>query len=215
MKETKKKTTLLAANDTSKLRPSNISDCINETPSNKLDPHDTNTMKNEIATVKNSNDTVASFEIKLVYQNATQSSTDLTPYRPDDASLDSKNATFRVLDNCLKQSLNDVARRQPNRGQVFKFLKNKARYNERAAPRDNEIDDYEGYRTRISPTNEFRRYAAAFSTDAPFAKRAWMWGSNGFRTNLRKSRKRGKSDANVNENLRQFYGGEKNEAMMK
>lgn len=215
VKETKKKIILLATNDTSKLRPSNISDFINETLNNNVDSHDSNTTRNEIATIKNSsssNDSDVPFEIRLIYQNATQSSTDLIPYRTDDASLNSKNVTFRVLDNCLKQSLNDVARRQPNRGQVFELLKNKAKYIERATLRGNKIDDYEEYRTRISP-NEFWRYT--FSTDAPFAKRPRMWGSNGFRTSLRKSRKRAKPDTNVNENLRQFYGVEKNEAMMK
>ncbi|XP_029169522.1 uncharacterized protein LOC114939395 [Nylanderia fulva] len=217
MKETKKTALSSAADDTSKLLPSNIS-WINETFNNNVDPYDSSTTRTDTTTVKNcSSSSVVPFEIRLKYENVTQSPTDLTSNRPENTSLIPRNFTFKILDNCLKQSLNDIARRQPNRGQVFEFLKNKAKYSERAAPRENEIDDYEGYRTRISsPTNEFWRYASAFSTDAPFAKRAYrMWGSNRFRTSLRKSRKRAKSDVNVNENLRQFYGVEKNEAMMK
>lgn len=176
----------------------------------------------EITTIENSTNssdtnTIVPFEIKLRYQNVT-SSTDLTPYRSSDA-FNAKNTTPKILDNCLKQSLNDIARRQPNRSQVFEILRNKAKYTERAAR--NKIDDYGKYRTKISPpTNEFWRYVT-FPTDAPLtipgvAKRVYrMRRLNGFRTSLRKSRKRVKSDGNVNENLRQFYDIEKNEVGVK
>lgn len=175
----------------------------------------------EITTIENSSNssdtnTIVPFEIKLRYQNV-MSSTDLTPY-PSDA-FKAKNTTFKILDNCLKQSLNDIARRQPNRSQVFQILRNKAKHTERAAR--NEIDDYEKYRTKISPaTNEFWRYVT-FPTDAPLtipgvAKRVYrMRRLNGFRTSLRKSRKRAKPDGNVNENLKQFYDVEKNEVGVK
>ncbi|KMQ89598.1 hypothetical protein RF55_10755 [Lasius niger] len=237
MKETK--TTVSAADDINKLRCSNSSDLINETSSNNIDLHDpqsfpttvsvendasrveSNTIRIEVATVKNSSssndaNSVVPFEIKLRHQNVTSSSTDLTPNRSSDASLNAKNVTFKVLDNCLKQSLNDIARRQPNRSQVFEILKNKAKHTERAARKGNEIDDYERYRTKISsPTNEFWRNVT-FPTDAPFTKRTYRrWGLNGFRTSLRKSRKRAKSDVNADEKLRQFYGVEKNEAGLK
>jgi len=185
----------------------------------KVESHTTGIEITTIENFTNSSDTntIVPFEIKLRYQNVT-SSTDLTPYRSSDA-FNAKNTTPKILDNCLKQSLNDIARRQPNRSQVFEILRNKAKYTERAAR--NEIDDYGKYRTKISPpTNEFWRYVT-FPTDAPLtipgvAKRVYrMRRLNGFRTSLRKSRKRAKSDGNVNENLRQFYDIEKNEVGVK
>lgn len=171
----------------------------------------------EITTIENSSNssdtnTTVPFEIKLRYQNV-MSSSDLTPYRPSVAS-NAKNTTYKILDNCLKQSLNDIARKQSNRSRVFQILRNKAKHTERAAR--NEIDDYDRYRTKISPpTNEFWRYVT-FPTDAPptipgVANRAYrMRRLNGFRTSLRKSRKRAKSDGNVNESLKQFYDVEEN-----
>ncbi|KAM0729461.1 hypothetical protein ACS0PU_003338 [Formica fusca] len=243
-KSLRKETKTVVSDDVDKLMlSSNNSDWINETSSNDVTLYDSHpqsfpitvlveddrsrvesTTGIEIATAENfssSSDanSVVPFEIKLRYQNVT-SSTDLTPYRSSDA-LNAKNATFKVLDNCLKQSLNDIARKQPNRSQVFEILRNKAKYTERAARTGNEIDDYGKYRTKISPPmNEFWRYVT-FPTDAPptipgVAKRVHrMRRLNGFRTSLRKSRKHAKLDGDINENLRQFYGVEKNEAGVK
>lgn len=237
----RKETKTTVSDDADKQFSSNNSDWINETSSNDVALHDSyphsfpitvpirndqsrmesHTAGIEMATAESfssSSDanSVAPFEMKLRYQNVT-SSTDLTPYRTSEA-LNAKNATFKVLDNCLKQSLNDIARRQPNHRQVFEILRNKAKYTERAARTGNEIDDYGKYRTKISlPTNEFWRYVTfpkdASPTIAGVAKRVHrMRRLNGFRTSLRKSRKHAKSDGDINENLRQFYGVEKNEA---
>ncbi|XP_070166725.1 uncharacterized protein [Polyergus mexicanus] len=242
-KSLRKETKTIVSDDVDKLMlSSNNSDWINETWSNDVALHDSqsfpitvpvendhsrvesHTMGIEIATAENfssSSDanSVVPFEIRLRYQKVA-SSTDLMPYRSGNA-LNAKNATFKVHDNCLKQSLNDIARKQPNRSQVFEILRNKAKYTERAARTGNEIDDYGKYRTKISPsTNEFWRYVT-FPTNAPatipgVAKRVHrMRRLNGFRTSLRKSRKHAKSDGDVHENLRQFYGVEKNEAGVK
>ncbi|KAL6446935.1 hypothetical protein ACFW04_001375 [Cataglyphis niger] len=238
-KSLRKETKTTVSDDADKQFNSSNSDWINETSSNDVALHDsypqsfpiTVPVKNdhsrveshtagiEIATAESFSSTaVVPFEIKLRYQNVT-SSTDLAPYRT--SGENAKNATFKVLDNCLKQSLNDIARRQPNHGQVFEILRNKAKYTERAARTGNEIDDYGKYRTKISlPANEFWRYVT-FPTDASptipgVAKRVHrMRRLNGFRTSLRKSRKHAKSDGDINENLRQFYGVEKNEAGVK
>ncbi|XP_072747835.1 uncharacterized protein [Anoplolepis gracilipes] len=227
--------------DAEKLCCSNNSDWMNESSSNNVALHDSHPQSFltivpvetdhsrieshitgiEIATIENSSsssDTNSDvpFKIKLGYQDVT-SSTDLTPYSSSDA-VKAKNATFKVLDNCLKQSLNDIARRQSNRTQIFEILRNKAKYTERAVRTGIEIDDYEKYRTKISPpTNEFWKYVT-FPTDSPLTisgigKRVYRL--NEFKKSLRKSRKRAKSDGNVNENLRQFYGVEKNEAGVK
>ncbi|XP_050464056.1 uncharacterized protein LOC126858071 [Cataglyphis hispanica] len=232
-----KETETTVSDDADKQFSSSNSDWINETSSNDVALHDsypqsfpiTVSVKNDHSRIESQTaesfsssshaNSVVPFEIKLRYQNVT-SPTDLTPYRTSEA-LNARNATFKVLDNCLKQSLNDIARRQPNHRQVFEILRNKAKYMERAARTGNEIDDYGKYRTKISlPTNEFWRYVT-FPTDASptipgVAKRVHrMRRLNGFRTSLRKSRKHAKSDGDINENLRQFYGVEKNEAGVK
>ncbi|XP_018346844.1 PREDICTED: uncharacterized protein LOC108751258, partial [Trachymyrmex septentrionalis] len=167
----------------------------------------------EIATMKNlssPNGTITFVPSDATRQNVTSSSDlDITTitYHRDDA----KKAAMRILGNCLKQSLKNVTRRQP-RNKIFEIVKNKAKSIE-----DNEIGDRKRDRTviRISPPiNEFWRYVT-FPTKSPLtiasvAPAYRMRGLSGFRTGLKKSRKRVKLNNDIYESFRQFYGANKN-----
>jgi len=162
----------------------------------------------EIATVKNllsPNGTITFAPSDATRRNVTSSSdldTTIT-YHQDDA----KKVAMRILGNCLKQSLKNVTRRQSN-SKIFEIVKNKAKCIE--------IDDCKRDRIiRISPPiNEFWRYVT-FPTKSPLtiasvAPAYRMRELSGFRTGLRKSRKRVKLNNDIYESFRQFYGANKN-----
>lgn len=170
----------------------------------------------EIATMKNLSSpdgTTTVVPPTATRQNVT-SSIDLgaaTTYYPGSA----KKAAFRILGNCLKQSLKDLARQRPS-SKVFEIVKNKAKYT--AALKGNEIDDRGGDRAVIRmspPMNEFWRYVM-LPTRAPLtvasnAPAYRMRGLSGFRTDPRRSRKNARLNSDIYESFRRFYGVDKNE----
>lgn len=129
-------------------------------------------------------------------------------------SGNAKKAALKVLGNCLKYSLKDVARQSS--GKVFE--KDKTRYTERAARKDKEIGDRaRDHRAviKISPsTNEFWRYVT-FPTRAPLNVGSVAPGYrvrlSGLRAGPRKSRKRMKLNNDIYESFRRFYGVGRNE----
>lgn len=129
---------------------------------------------------------------------------------------DLKRAALKILGNCLKHSLKDVARR-PSR-KVFEIVKDKAKYIERTARKLNEIDARGRNRTviRISPsTNEFWRYVT-FPTRTPLtaasiAPAYRMRKLGGLKMGSWKLRKRTKLNNEIYESFRRFYDVGKNE----
>lgn len=136
-----------------------------------------------------------------------------TAYYPGNA----RKAALKVLGNCLKQSLKDIVRRQPD-GKVFEIAKDKARHSERATRKGNEIDNRTVLRI-TPPTNEFWRYVT-FPTKAPAATSIVapayrMRELSRYRTGQRKPRKRVKLNNDLYESFRRFYGVDKNEEGIK